>query len=444
MEKAGEGRADAIARECWSLLTAGKTVIGKAIPATKRNRSGYNIASVCRDGRIDMAHLLAGSEGTLAIFTRITLRTVPLPKAKGLLQLEFDSLGSMARAVPSIVKTAPAACELMDETLINLAVDQLPQYRDILPAGAAAVLLIEHVGETQTEVRERIEVTDLVVGKQATGRTIITSPGDQARVWKSRKDAGPLLYRRRRREHPAEFMEDASVDHTRLAEYIEGLQKIERKYGTTMSFFGHAGDGELHLRPYLDLSNPRDVEKMRAMAEDVFALVWSLGGSISGEHADGLLRAGFVRRQYGDAFYEILRRVKAIFDPAGLMNPGKILNDDPEVMVKNLRRAWHIQPGKARSEMLFGENELELEFEQCYGCGLCLNRDPALRMCPVYRALGEELGSSRAKANLLHYWATGQLDEKDFESPEFRRFLDLCVNCKMCERQCPSGVRVST
>lgn len=444
VEKAGAGLAEAVARECWSFLTAGKTVIDKAIPATKRNRSGYNIASVCRDGRIDLARLLAGSEGTLAIFTRITLRTVPLPKAKGLLQLEFDSLSNMARAVPIIVKTAPAACELMDETLINLAVDQLPQYRDILPAGAAAVLLIEHVGETQTEVRERIEVTDLAVGKRATRRTIITSPADQARVWKSRKDAGPLLYRKRRREHPAEFMEDASVDHTRLAEYIDGLQKIEHKYGTTMSFFGHAGDGELHLRPYLDLSNPRDVEKMRAMAEDVFALVWSLGGSISGEHADGLLRAGFVRRQYGDAFYDILRKIKVAFDPTGLMNPGKILNDDPDVMVKNLRRARHIQPERIRSEMLFRENELELEFEQCYGCGLCLNRDPALRMCPVYRALGDELGSSRAKANLLHFWATGQLGEKDFESPEFRRFLDLCVNCKMCEKQCPSGVNIST
>ncbi|MDI9431787.1 MAG: anaerobic glycerol-3-phosphate dehydrogenase subunit C [Planctomycetota bacterium] len=444
VEKAGQRRADVIARECWSLLTAGKPAIDKAIPATKRNRSGYNIASVCHDGRIDLAHLLAGSEGTLAIFTRITLRTVPLPKAKGLLQLEFDSLDRMARAVPVIVKTAPAACELMDETLINLAVDQLPQYRDILPAGAAAVLLIEHVGDTDAEVRQQIEVTDLAVGKQATGRTIITSPADQARVWKSRKDAGPLLYRKRRREHPAEFMEDASVDHTRLAEYIEGLRKIEQKYGTTMSFFGHAGDGELHLRPYLDLGNPRDVEKMRAMAEEVFSLVWSLGGSISGEHADGLLRAGFVRRQYGDAFYEILLKVKAIFDPTGLMNPGKILNDDPDVMVKNLRRARHIQPEKTRSEMLFRENELALEFEQCYGCGLCLNRDPALRMCPVYRALGEELGSSRAKANLLHYWATGQLDEKDFESSEFRQFLDLCVNCKMCEKQCPSGVNISS
>ncbi|HPC95049.1 MAG TPA: FAD-linked oxidase C-terminal domain-containing protein [Sedimentisphaerales bacterium] len=444
VEKAGGRRADAIARECWSLLTANRTVIDRAVPATKRNRSGYNIASVCHDHRIDLARLLAGSEGTLAIFTRITLRTVPLPNVKGLLQLEFDSLDGMARAVPTIVKTAPAACELMDRTLIHLAIDQLPQYRDILPAEAAAVLLIEHVGDTEAEVRERIEVTDLAVGRHAAGRTIITSPADQARVWKSRKDAGPLLYRKRRREHPAEFMEDASVDHTRLAEYIDGLQKIQQKYGTTMSFFGHAGDGELHLRPYLDLSNPRDVEKMRAMADEVFSLVWSLGGSISGEHADGLLRAGFVRRQYGDAFYEILRKVKMIFDPAGLMNPGKILNDDPDVMVKNLRRARRILPEKARSEMHFADQELELEFEQCYGCGLCLTRDPSLRMCPVYRALGEELGSSRAKANLLHYWATGQLDEKDFESPEFRRFLDLCVNCKMCERECPSGVRVST
>jgi len=444
VEKAGGRRADAIARECWSLLTANQTVIDRAVPATKRNRSGYNIASVCHDHRIDLARLLAGSEGTLAIFTRITLRTVPLPKVKGLLQLEFDSLDGMARAVPTIVRTVPAACELMDRTLIHLAIDQLPQYRDILPADAAAVLLIEHVGDTEAEVRERIEVTDLAVGRHAAGRTIITSPADQARVWKSRKDAGPLLYRKRRREHPAEFMEDASVDHTRLAEYIEGLQKIQQKYGTTMSFFGHAGDGELHLRPYLDLSNPRDVDKMRAMADEVFSLVWSLGGSISGEHADGLLRAGFVRRQYGDAFYEVLRKVKTIFDPAGVMNPGKILNDDPDVMVRNLRRARHILPEKARSEMHFADHELELEFEQCYGCGLCLTRDPALRMCPVYRALGEELGSSRAKANLLHYWATGQLDEKDFESPEFRQFLDLCVNCKMCEKQCPSGVRIST
>jgi len=444
VERQSGSAVDAIAQQCWSLLTEKQTVIQEALPATKRNRSGYNIAGICRDSKIDLARLLASSEGTLAIFSKITLRTVPLPKAKGLLQLEFDSLDRMAKTVPIIVATEPTACELMEESLIDMAFDQLPQYRDILPAGAAAVLLIEHVGDSEAEVKEKLEATDRAVGERAGGRTIITSPADQARVWKSRKDAGPLLYRKRRRAHPAEIIEDVSVEHTRLAEYIAGLKRMEKKYDMSMTFFGHAGDGELHVRPYLDLGDPKDVERMKAIAEDVYSLAWSLGGSISGEHADGLLRAAFVRRQYGDAFYEILQKIKNIFDPNGLMNPGKILNDDPDILVKNLRRRHHVRPERAKSQMHFGDHELELELEQCYGCGVCLNRDPALRMCPVYRALGEELGSSRAKANLLNYWATGQMDEQDFESPEFRKFLDLCVNCKMCEQQCPSGVQIST
>jgi FAD/FMN-containing dehydrogenase/Fe-S oxidoreductase len=443
VDQAPKDRAGSIARDCWSLLTAGKDVITRALPATPRNRCGYNIAGVCRGNTIDVARLLAGSEGTLAAFTSLTLRTVPLPAVKGLLQLEFDSLDHMARAVPTIMKTDPVACEMMDQSLVHMAIDQLPQYRDILPAGAAAVLLIEHVGESPAEVRARIEATDQAVGQAATGRTTILEPKAQARVWKSRKDAGPLLYRKRRREHPAEFMEDVSVDHRRLADYLAGLDEIQKKHGITMCFFGHAGDGELHVRPYIDLGNPEDRAKMLAIAEDVYTLTWSLGGTISGEHAVGLIRAGFVRRQYGDEYYGILRKVKQIFDPAGLMNPGKILNDDPDVMFRNLRREPHVLSERIRSGMLFHENELELELEQCYGCGLCLGREPALRMCPVFRATGEELGSSRAKANLLHYWATGQLEEKDFESPEFRKFLDLCVNCKMCEQQCPSGVNVS-
>jgi len=442
-EKTQHDKVALIARECLSVLADKEAVINKALPKSRRNRSGYNIAGICHNGRIDLARLLTGSEGTLAIFTKLTLKTVVVPAAKGLLQLEFDTLEKMAQAVPIIVDNGASACELMDKTLIDMAFEALPEYRDVLPAGAAAVLLVEHTGKTQEQVKEKIEKTDSAVGAIASGRSIFLEPKAQERLWKSRKDAGPLVHRKRGNKHPTEFMEDTSVENTRLGEYISGLQEIGKRYDVTMCFYGHAGDGELHVRPCLDLSDPAEVEKMRAMANDVFSLVWSLGGTISGEHADGLARAAFVRAQYGDEYYELLCKIKNIFDPDGLMNPGKIINPDADVMVKNLRAEYKVLPERVKTDLLFGEGELAAKLEQCYGCGLCRSCEPDLRMCPVFRAMGEELGSSRAKVNILHFWATGRLDEKDFESPEFRKFLDLCVNCKACLLQCPSGVDVS-
>jgi FAD/FMN-containing dehydrogenase/Fe-S oxidoreductase len=442
-QHAGEDTAGSIARECFSILSANQLVIEKALPKAGRNRSGYNIAGICHDGKIDLAQLLAGSEGTLAVFTKIKLRTVELPAAKALLRLDFDSLQRMAEAVPIIVGMGASACELMDKTLIDMAFQALPEYRDILPAGAAAVLLIEHNGQMQDQVKRRIEQTDSAVGRLACGRKIVLDDKQQARLWKSRNDAGPLLYRKKSRKHPAEFMEDISVANERLWQYISGLQEIGKRYDISMSFFGHAGDGELHIRPFLDLSEPADVQKMRAIADEVFELAWSLDGSISGEHADGLVRAAFVRRQYGDQYYDLLCRIKNTFDPTGLMNPGKIINDDPDIMVKNLRRQYKPSAERLKTDLIFQQDELATEIEQCYGCGLCLSRESNLRMCPVFRALGEELAGSRAKANILHFWATGQLDEQDFESPEFREFLDLCVNCRACMLECPSGVDVS-
>jgi Fe-S oxidoreductase len=303
--------------------------------------------------------------------------------------------------------------------------------------------LVEHTGQTQKQVRKKIEKTDRLLGAIASGRSIFLEPKAQERLWKSRKDAGPLVHRIRGNKHPTEFIEDTSVENTRLVEYISGLQEIGKRYDIEMCFYGHAGDGLLHVRPYLDLSDPAEVEKMRAIANDVFSLAWSLGGTISGEHAEGLARAAFVREQYGDEYYELLCKIKNIFDPDGLMNPGKKINSDADIMVKNLRAEYKVLPERVKTDLLFEEGELAAKLEQCYGCGLCRNREPDLRMCPVFRAMGEELGSSRAKINILHMWATGQLDEKDFESPEFRKFLDLCVNCKACLMQCPSGVDVS-
>ena len=438
-----DDKAASVATSCESVLSGKEAIINKALPKAGRNRSGYNIDGICHNGRIDLARLLAGSEGTLAIFTKIALKTVTIPAAKALLQLEFDSLEKMAQAAPIIVKSGASACELMSKTVIEMAYEALPEYRDVLPAGAAAVLLVEHTGQTQNEVKEKIEDTDSAVGKIASGRTIVFDAKKQEHLWKSRKDAGPLLYRGRGRKHPAEFMEDVSVGPEGLGKYISGLQEIGKRYDIEMSFFGHAGDGLLHIRPYMDLSEPAEVEKMRSVANEVFELAWSLGGTISGEHAEGLVRAAFIRRQCGDEFYELLCKIKDIFDPDGLMNPGKIINDDADVMVKNLRAGHKLLPERLETDLLFEKDELYLALDQCNGCGVCRSRESGLRMCPVFRALGEEMGSSRAKANILNFWATGQLKEEDFESPEFRKFLDLCVNCKACLVECPSGVDVS-
>ncbi|MHC4124728.1 MAG: FAD-binding and (Fe-S)-binding domain-containing protein, partial [Planctomycetota bacterium] len=443
-ENLKDDRVVSIAQNCMHLLEKNKETINKAVPRTRRNRCGYNVAGICGNGRIDLARMLAGSEGTLAVLTKIALRTVEVPKFKGLLQLEFDSIEKMAKSVPIIVGCGATACELMDKSVVDMAADALPQYRDVLAIGAVASLLVEHTGQAEDEVREKIKKTDSKVGQLANKRSIVLDTEQQQRLWKSRKDAVPLLYRKRGPKKPVPFMEDVSVDNSLLAEYVAGLEKIKQQYGIEqMSFYGHAGDGELHVRPHMDLSSPAEVEKMRAIANDVFELAWSLGGSISGEHADGLVRTPFIRKQYGDEYYDVLRGIKDIFDSDGLMNPGKIISDDVELMVKNIKAQHWFLPERLESQLLFDKDELKFELGQCNGCGLCLSRAGDLRMCPVYRALGKELGSSRAKANILRFWATGQLKAEDFESEEFKEILSLCTNCKMCSLQCPSGVDVS-
>ncbi len=438
-----KGVVDSIAAKCISLLSENSDVIAKALPVSKRNRSGYNIAGVCDHGRMDMARVLTGSEGTLAIFTEIALKTVEVWEAKALLQLGFDSFEMMAKVVPVIVDSGVSACELLDRSLIKMTLEAYPSYSDIFPGDAEAVLLVEHVGTTHEVVAEKIQKTDSAVGELASGRATIFDPEAQERLWKSRKDAVGLVNRQKGGKHPIPFVEDVSVDNTCLGEYIEGLDEIGRRYDIAMSYYGHAGDGELHVRPYLDLSDADDVAKMRSIANDVFALAWSLGGTISGEHADGLVRAGFLKRQYGPEYYKLLKQIKNIFDPDNILNPGKILNDAADVLTCNLRAEHRPVAERLKTNLLFGPDEFRLAIEQCNGDGVCRSTQPGVRMCPVYRAMPEELCCSRAKANLLRCWITGLISDTEFESREFKQIIQQCVNCKMCSVECPSGVDVS-
>ncbi|MCD4830487.1 MAG: anaerobic glycerol-3-phosphate dehydrogenase subunit C [Anaerohalosphaeraceae bacterium] len=442
-EKIESPKLRGIAANCLKLLAENSEIIEKAMPPTKRNRSGYNVAGVASDGKIDLAKLLAGSEGTLAVFTEITLRSVEVPKFKGVVQLEFDSMGKMAKVVPIIADSGAAACELMDGNLIKTAREAFAEYRDLLNPVSAASLLVEHIGDGRQEVIEKIDNTIAQAGTFAYDSMKVLDKQSQERLWKCRKDAVPLLSRRKGYAQPVPFVEDVSVDNSKLGEYIAGLVEIGEKYDVELVYYGHAGDGELHIRPWLDLGCEKDLEKMGKIADDVFNLAWSLGGSISGEHADGLVRAAFIKKQYGEEFYEILQMVKQIFDPQNMLNPGKIINDDPKIMTTNLRAEKKILDDKVKTTLLFDKDEFAFELIQCTGCGLCRSTQSPLRMCPVFRATGDEIYSSRAKINLISAWAKGLISEQEFESVEFDKILSSCVNCKMCAVECPAGVDVS-
>jgi FAD/FMN-containing dehydrogenase/Fe-S oxidoreductase len=432
-----------IADQCLALLQDKRELIEQAQPKTKRNRCGYTIQGICKDGRIDLARLMAGSEGTLAVFTEMELATVDVPGAAALLQLEFATFENMAKAVPIIVATGASACELMDMTLMQMARKAFPQYCDVLPENCIATLLVEHVGDTMGQVKGKIQQTIDAVGRLSCGRMEVLDEVRQAKLWKSRKDAVPLLNRDKGPKHPVAFIEDVSVEPSRLDEYVAGLEGLCRKYDIPMAFYGHAGDGELHIRPYLDLTSAEDIRRMREIAEQVFELAWSLGGSISGEHADGLVRAPFIERQYGRDYYQLLVGIKNAFDPAGLLNPGKIVNPDLNVMEKNLRGVELAGMKGLQTDLCFSHNAYRYEIEQCNGCGVCL-ADGANRMCPVFRAMDEELANTRAKANLLRNYIGGVFDkDAAFDAEHFHKILGLCVNCKMCSIECPAGVDMS-
>lgn len=428
---------------CLDLLLPRQELIQRAQPATRRNRCAYNLCGAIKDGRVNMAHLLTGSEGTLGIFTEITLQTVPVAPVRALVQFEFDTLEAMAQAVPLIVGGGADACELMDQRLAKIARAAFPQYRDVLPENAVATLLVEHSGQNEKMVRDKIAATTKAVEGLSVRAAEFFDAARQAKLWKSRKDAVPLLNRDKSDTHPLAFIEDVSVDPRRLDRYIAGLEVISEKYKFPMAYYGHAGDGELHIRPYLDLRKSADITAMRKIADEVFALAWSLGGSISGEHADGLLRAAFVRRQYGDAYYALLKGIKTLFDPNGILNPGKIINDNPNVMTQNLRAASLMSASPFATELHFASNSFRLEVEQCNGCGVCLATAPGARMCPVFRGTDAELATPRAKANLIAAWMAG-LDRKNpLDDAALKQRLSLCVNCKMCSVECPAGVDVS-
>ena len=418
--------------------------IARRFPDLLRRVGGYNIDEISPTGH-NMAHMLVGSEGTLAFFKRIELDLQPIPAQKALGICHFPSLHAAMAATPHIVALDPAAVELVDRAMVDLAREN-PLYRPAIerfaPGDPAALLLVEFAGETGDEQARKLrELGALLASLGHPGAVVeATEPGFQTQVWEVRKAGLNIIMSMKGAGKPVSFIEDCAVPLDDLAAYTDRLTQVFAKHGTTGTWYAHASVGCLHVRPILDMREAGDVEKMRAIAEEAFAIVREYKGSHSGEHGDGLVRSEFHEAMFGPRVVAAFHEVKALFDPEGRMNPGKIV--DPTRM--DDRSLFRYPPGYAALPL-----DAALDWgawggflgaaEMCNNNGACRKAGPGV-MCPSFRATGDEKHLTRGRANTLRLALTGQLGPGALESDGMLAAMALCVGCKGCRRECPTGV----
>src|SRR5918997_928904 len=387
-EARGRARhADALARLLRGAMEIGdryRDEIKRRFPRMIRRVSGYGLDALVDTETLDLTRLVCGSEGTLAVVTRTEFRLHPLPEARALASFEFDSLSGAARATELFLEMDPSAIELLDDVAIGRARAN-PAYRDstrFVKGNPEAVLVVEWSG-TKEELDERFARLDDLAGEVgALAATPLRTKVEMGQTVLLRKSTLPLLLGTTDREKPVAFVEDAAVPPDRLEEFVARFEEIVENNGAWACFYGHASVGCLPVRPALDTSDPEGVSRMRRIAEEVADLVVECGGSISGEHGDGLSRSEFLEKMYGPEMLRAFAEVKALFDPEGVLNPGVIV--DPPPMDRQLR----IGPGRRRLPIetnldFSGQGNFAAAVELCNGSGFCRKKTGGT-MCPSY------------------------------------------------------------
>jgi FAD/FMN-containing dehydrogenase/Fe-S oxidoreductase len=440
------------------LLEENADLIRTRRPRTCYNRCGYILHDTLADGHLELPRLLVGSEGTLALFTEATLKTVPLPGGRALVLLGFAGLDTALQAVSRALPTQPSACELIDRRLLSLARGaDAGHVSALIPPAVEAVLLVEYEADTPAEARRAADgLADTLRHTDHLPVHAVPAhdPAEIDRLWNLREIALPGLYGLKGGAQPVPFVEDVAVPIEELGPYLRRVQDILQEHEITASFLVHAGSGQAHTRPFLDLQRPEDVSRLLTIAEKVHTLAIDLGGTVSTQHGTGLARTPWVARQYGP-LYAVFRQVKAIFDPKGLFNPGKIVDPDPTLARWPLRTTLPLTADlpvteaatpetetATRWQLRWDEGEVRRECLHCNGCGQCRTEAPAQRMCPIFRSSQAEAATPRAKANLLRHLLEQAQDGRAFAADEVRAVADLCVNCKMCAHECPARVNI--
>ncbi len=442
------------------ILTEKGALIEERYPDLKRNVSGYNLDFVAQDaadGTLNLASLLAGSEGTLAIVTEATVSLEPIPETKSMAMLTYDDLLEALRDVPAILDHEPAALEVLDDVLIDLAREsaEFADVVEILPDGTEAVLLVEFYAESDEAGRTYVE--ELLADRRDGGDRPPSAESapvrafdalqahaadERAKFWKLRKSGLPILLSRTTDEKHISFIEDTAVPPENLAEYVADFQELLGEYHTMASIYAHAGPGVLHIRPLINTKTDQGVEMMESIASEVTDLVVDYGGSVSGEHGDGRARTQWSRKLYGEELWEAFRALKSAFDPQWLLNPGQVCGEVD--MTESLRfdSEYDFDMGFEPTLEWENENGMQGMVELCHGCGGCRGPQETTGgvMCPTYRAADEEITSTRGRAIMLRQAMSGDLPEDPTNDEFMHEVLDLCIGCKGCAIDCPSEV----
>ncbi|MBI2298889.1 MAG: FAD-binding protein [Armatimonadetes bacterium] len=428
-------RGNSLAGQVEALLEPAQGLLAEHWPRANKSSSGYDLPGAWTPERVDLTRLVSGSEGTLAFVVSADLRTLARPAARASALVCVAALADVGDVVNELLSFALSALEIVDRSFLNLLRGHEAAAMEAVPGDPDAVLLVELDGAEGGAVAEGLaRVQQAFAGRTGINLVAATDPAEQKRLWALRDAANPILNRMPGQLKPITFVEDGAVEPARLPEYIRGLSAIMAKHQVEACVFGHAGSGHLHIKPVLNLRSSKDVAKMEAIASDACDLLVSLRGSIAGEHGDGLARTPLLRRMYGPV-YPLFEAVKQLFDPQGVLNPGKVVTPDGARRVTDdlrLGRNARIVP----TGSVFDEPEWRLEMDKCHGCGTC--RD----YCPVFLATGEEAATARAKANLLRALVRGDLPHTMLYDRSFKRVMDLCVNCQLCLTECPTKVDI--
>jgi len=430
-----------LTKKLRALYEREKDEIAARFPKVLRRVAGYNLDHLGPPHQ-NSAHLLVGSEGTLAWFERIHLKLCPLPAHRVLGVCHFAKFYTAMDLTQHIVKLGPSAVELVDRTMIGLARD-IAAFRatvdTVIRGDPDAILLVEFSGdELAAQLAKLKQLVQLMGDLGLPGSVVeVTESKLQKDIWELRKAGLNIMMSMKGDGKPVSFIEDCAVPLEHLAEYTDRLTQVFAKHGTRGTWYAHASVGTLHVRPILDL-RAGDATKMRAIAEEACAMVKQYKGAYSGEHGDGLVRSEWIAPFFGPRLTDCLAQIKAWLDPKGLMNPGKIVN--PPKM--DDARLFRFPPGYATKAPipLLDWSEwggYDKAVEMCNNNGHCRKFD-AGTMCPSYRATRDEVHLTRGRANTLRLALSGQLGPN--ADADVKQALDLCVSCKGCKRECPTGV----